>query len=135
MVTTSAPMVNMLPRNRHSFIGYRLDSKRFLAIETHGAIFADYPRLDELAPGAVVIVDRGDVLCARTLGAKEYIVIGRHCHLDHEQPASACYLLDTQTMWNADGCWGLVLHGGKQQVDTTHVGRLQMLRMLFSRCT
>ena len=44
MVTTPASMNDMLALTTHSFIGYRLDSKRFLAIGTHGAIFADIPR-------------------------------------------------------------------------------------------
>ena len=104
LVTKPASM--NLALTTHSFIGYRLDSKRFLAIETHGAIFADCPRLDELAPGSVVIVDRGGVLCARTHGAEECIVVGRHCQLDREQPC-ACYLLDTERcgMRTAAGVW------------------------------
>ena len=117
MVTTPASMNDMLALTTHSFIGYRLDSKRFLAIETHGAIFADYPRLDELAFGSVIIVDRGGVLCARTRGAEECIIVGRHYQLDREQPC-ACYLLDTETMWNADGSWGLVLQGEMASATT-----------------
>ena len=93
---------------RHVFLGYRLNSTRFLAISTVGAILADCPRLDELALGAVVIFDRGGLLRAFVGGVAGHVVIGQHCHLDDQQPC-AFYLLDTQSMWNADGRWGLAL--------------------------
>ena len=141
-VATPAPMLGTLAFTGHSFVGHWLDSERFLAVETHGAIFADCPRLDELAPGTVVMTDRGGALRARMLGAEECIVVGRHCQLDAEQPC-AYYLLDIRAMWNADGKWGLVLHGANHAVAAehspglpgdTHCG-LQVLRMLFSRFT